>query len=331
MYLLRSNKEYIFSMTMKKILTFSFAVSLCLVFNFVYGIEPAEKKTEFAGEFFGAPVPIGNYYFVKGVITVFGSRFGPQPQTAQELEDCVWDGLLLSYEAFRRNITVKQEEVENEIAKIIKEEKVEFDWKKDKDSYAQWVKKRVNEPVELFENQIRHLIQLEKLRKEVMDGIKPEVGEEEAYQEFLNEYNTLGIELMQFDELKAAQDFYQKAEKNSRFWDKEKDKRPKDFKRPGFVALEFLMEMWKLPKDVVYKMMQMEIGSIYPPTPIYKGYGVFKVLEKRPADETKYPQLKQSYFEQIKMKKKYAGFNNWLKVLKQSANIKTNISPQGKQ
>lgn len=315
---------------MKKILIFCFLVFLCFSFNSVYGADPAKKKTEFAGEFFGAPVPIGNYYFVKGVITVFGNRFGAQPQTAQELEDSVWDNLLLSYEAFRRNITVSQEEVENEIAKIIKEERAGFDLKKEKDAYAQWVKKRVNEPAELFENQIRHLIQLEKLRKEVMDGINPNVSAEEAYQKFLNEYNTLGIELVQFDELKAVRDFYQKAEKNSQFWGKEKDKRPKDFKRPGFVALEFLMEMWKLPKDAVYKMMQMEIGSIYPPTPIYKGYGVFKVLEKKPADETKYPQLKQSYFEKIRMKKKYEGFNNWFKALKQSANIKMSVSYQGK-
>lgn len=316
---------------MKKTITFCLLVPLCFILNFVYGAGQPKEKTEFAGEFFGAPVPIGNYYFVKSVITVFGNRFGAQPQTAQELEDCVWDGLLLSYEAFRRNIAVSQEEIENEIAKIIKDEKAEFDWKKDRDAYVQWVKKRVNEPVELFENQIRHLIQLEKLRKEAMDGINPEVSEEEAYQEFLNEYNTLGIELVQFDELKGARDFYQKTEKNSRFWDKEKEKRPKDFKRPGFVALEFLMEMWKLPKDAVYKMMQMEIGIIYPPTSIYKGYGVFKILEKRPADETKYPQLKQSYFEQIKMKKKYDGFNSWLKDLKQSANIKMSISYQGKQ
>lgn len=316
---------------MKKIITFYALILLCLVFNSVYGAEQPKENAGFAGEFFGAPVPIGNYYFVKGVITVFGNRFGLQPQTAQEWEDCVWDGLLLSYEAFRRNINASREEVENEITKIIKDEKAGFDWRKENDAYAQWVKKRVNEPVELFENQISYLTQLEKLRKEVMDGIKPQVSAEEAYQEFLNEYNTLGIELVQFDELKDARDFYQKAEKDLRFWDKEKERRPKDFKRPGFVALEFLMEMWKLPKEAVYKMMQMEIGSIYPPVPIYKGYGVFKILEKRPADETKYPQLKQSYFEQIRIKKKYEGFNNWLKALKQSANIKTNINYQGRQ
>ena len=307
---------------MKKITAFCILVSLCFIFNFVYGAEQVKEKTEFAGEFFGAPVPIGNYYFVKGVIMVFGNRFGSQPQTAQELEDCVWDGLLLSYEAFRRNITVSQEEVENEIAKIIKEEKVEFDWKKERDAYTQWVKKRANEPVEVFENQIRHLIQLERLRKEVMESIKPEVTEEEAYQKFLNEYNTLGIELLQFDELKDAEKFYKKSKKGPKSWEAEKAKRPKDFKRPGFVALEFLMEMWKLPKDAVYQMMQMEIGQIYPPTPIYKGYGVFKILEKRPAEEAGYPQLKNYYYEKIRAIKKYEGFNEWIKNLKKEADIK---------
>ena len=82
------------------------------------------------------------------------------------------------------------------------------------------------------------------------------------------------------------------------------------------------MNMWGLPKDAVYKMMQIEIGEFYPPVPIYKGYGVFRVLEKRPADESVYPQLKDSYYEQIKMKKKYEGLNEWVKNLKQEAMIK---------
>jgi hypothetical protein len=148
------------------------------------------------------------------------------------------------------------------------------------------------------------------------------VTEEEAHQEFLNEYNTLGIELVQFDEKKDAADFYRHAQEDPKFWEEEKNKRPQDFKRPGFVALEFLMDMWKLPKDAVYKMMEMEIGQIYPPTSIYKGLGVFKVLEKRPADLSQYSQLKESYYQQIKMKKKYEGFNDWLKNLKKEAKIK---------
>jgi hypothetical protein len=291
--------------------------------------EPQPQKTqtkaeqEFAGEFFGMPVPMSNYYFIKSAIIVFGNQWGAQPTTSEELENCIWDNLLLSYEAFRRGITVKQDEVDTEISKMLQAEKVAFDWKQERQAYAKWVKDKTNGSVELFQSQIEHLIQLKKLRQQVLDSIVTTANDEEAYQEFLNEYNTLSVELVQFDELKNAEEFFKKVKTNPRIWEKEKNKRPKDFKRPGFVALEFLMDIWKLPKDAVYKMMQMKVGDIYPPQTIYKGYGVFKVLQQRPADESQYPKLKESYHDQIRMKKKYDSLNDeWFKNLKKEANIK---------
>lgn len=283
-----------------------------------------EKKDapEYIGEIFSAPVPINNYYFVKGALMVFGNYWGPQPQTPQELEDCVWNDLVLSYEAFSRNIIVKQQDVEAEITKTLSAEKADFDWKKDLGAYAKKIREITNEPLELFENQIRHLLQLRELRRQVMDGIKPVVDDKEAYQEFLNEFNTLSVELTQFDELIDAEVFYKKVKKSPKLWDKEKKRRPEDFKRPGFVSLEFLMDMWKFQKDDAYAMMQMETGSFYRPAPIYKGYGVFRILEIRPADEKKYAQSKNSYYEQIRAKKKYIGLNSWIKDLKRQANIR---------
>ncbi len=285
---------------------------------------PGEPRYVAAGEFFGIRVPVSNYYVVKGALLVFGNKWGPQPATPEELEGCVWTDLVLSYEAFRRTVTVTQEELDEEIAKIVKDEKVAFDWKKDKDAYKKWVKDKTTEPVDLFENQLRHLIQIKKLREQVMEGIHPTVTDEEAFQEYLDEYNTLGIELVQLDDLKAAEEFCKKAKAEPKFWDEERGKRPKDFRRPGFVSLEFLMAMWKLPRDAAYKMMKMEIGDIYPPAPIYKGYGVFKVLEKRPADESKYPAQKDFYHKKIEMRKKYEEMQEWVKKLKEEAEIKVN-------
>lgn len=101
-----------------------------------------------------------------------------------------------------------------------------------------------------------------------------------------------------------------------------KEKRRSSFKRPGFVCLEFLMDMWKLPERAVYDMIEMDIGSIYPPTPIYRGYGVFKVLKIRRAEKEEFPKRRESYYQQIRMKKKHVGFNGWLKELRKEANIK---------
>ncbi|MEI6631305.1 MAG: hypothetical protein WCL25_01665 [bacterium] len=300
---------------------------LALLFLFCAGLfNPSYaqegQKQAFAGELFGNPVPLGNYYFVKSAIMVFGNRWGANPKTPEEIEDCVWNDLLLSFQAFQMNVVVGDDEVEQEITKMLDNEKAGFSWKKDNTAYANWVKTKTGETTELFENQIKHLIQLQKLRKQVMDGLSPEVSEQEAHQEFLNEQNNLSLELIEFEKLKDAEEFYKKAKSDPKFWENEKSMRPKDFKLPGFVTLEFLIDIWKIPKDAAFDMMTKKIGDIYAARPIYKGFGVFKILEQKPAKEADYPAQKNSYYEQIRSRKKYAEFDEWLRDLKQKANIK---------
>ncbi len=286
----------------------------------VQAVEEAAPKT--AGEFFGMPVPADNYYFVKSVIYVFGNKFGAHPKTAQEFEDAAWDNLLLSFEAFRRGIEVTREELEKEVTKIIESEKVTFDWLKDKDAYEKWLKDRVNENSQLFENQIKHLIQVQKLYDKVREEADPFVSDDETHRAFLNENSSLGLELIQFDKKEDALVFYDNAKKDPSFWDKEDKKRPKDFKRPGTVSLQFLIDFWKIPDEAMHKMVKMKKGDIYNPEPIYKGWGVFKILETGPADEAKYKEVKDKYFEKVKLGKKYEAQAEWFKKLKEMAKIK---------
>ena len=283
---------------------------------------PAGKE-ELIGEFSGwnAPVSFNNYYFVKGTIMVFGTRWGAPPQNEQELEDRVWEQLVLSYEAFRQGIQVDDKELDEEMDKMLKAEKLAFDWRKDKTAFGAWVKDKTRENPETFSFQLRHLIQLEKLRKKMLDGFKPEVSEEEARNEFINEYNTIELELKQFDQLKDAETFYQKM-RDPKLWEQEAKKDPKFFQHPGFVSFEFLINMWKIPKPDLYKMLKMEIDSIYPPIPVYKGFGVVRILKKRPADPAEFTKVKDSYFKQVEMLKKYDLLNDWLKKLKDQAGIK---------
>ena len=290
-----------------------------------------DKLEDFAGEFagWGVKVPAGNYNFVKGAVVVFGNRWGAQAQTAEELEGQVWEQLVLSYEAFNRNIQVDEKKVEEEIGKIMKEEKADFDWQKDQEKYNQWIKERTRSTPELFKNHLRHLMQLDELRKTVLDTFKPEVSEQEAKDEFINEYNTIELELLQFDALEEAQSFYKKA-KNAKAWEKEVKKAsakdPKFAKHPGFVSFEFLINMWKIPKDDLYKMLGMDIDSIYPPVPIYKGYGIFRILKKRPADPAEFPKMRDAYIKQVESLKKYEQLQAWITKLKEDA--KVNIFPK---
>ncbi len=289
----------------------------------------AGQKNEYIGEFSGwqTQVPWSNYHFIKSAIMVFGTKWGATPQTEQELEDRVWEQLALSYEAFRREVKVEDKELDEEIEKLTKNEKAAFDWKKDKEAYAAWVKDKTRESVELFQNQLRHLIQLEKLRKQVLDSFKPEVSEEEAKSEFINEYNSIELELKQFDQLKDAEDFYRKM-KDPKSWEKESKIDPKFSQHPGFVSFEFLINIWKIPKYDLYKMLEMDIDSIYPPVPVYKGYGVMRILKKRPADPAEFPKVRDSYFKQVEMIKKYEELGVWLKKLKEDAGIKIYPVPE---
>ncbi|MFH1459656.1 MAG: hypothetical protein ABIG64_04715 [Candidatus Omnitrophota bacterium] len=453
---------------------------LVLVFVFGFGIvsllaQVADNltQTDLAGELFSTPVPMNNYYFAKQAVVTFGAKWRGIPQTREELEDMVWQELVFSFEAYRRAIEASEDEVDAEIEKILTANKVDFSWRTDKEKFQNWTKDTLRCTIESFKNQMAHLVKLEKLRNEVLDSINPEVTEEEAYQKFLNEYNTLLVELREFvdideaekfyqaalkevtekdqeqliwqdliysDEVfkrkieisdeefdktisfllrdkearfkwqedaetytawvkenfdlslddfqililqlrtvdklieeiflgnqpqveisqyqnlldesisinqayerfieerqvpdqnifkfktfNEAEDFYEKINRVAGFWEEEKRKQPKEFKQPGFTALDFLINMWGFRQVDADKMIDKEIGSYYPPAPIYKGYGVFKILKIRKADKSEYPERKDSYFEKMKSIKKYQGFQDWAIALKDKANIKVYI------
>lgn len=313
---------------MNKIIIPFCILSILLPLAVTRGQETKEENKEVAGEIFGTPVPIGNYYFAKRTLMVFGTKWGLEPATAQQLEDAVWDNLLLSFEAYRRNIEVSDQELEEEITKTLGSEKLDFNWKENKEAYEGWLKNKLNEDSQLFGNQLKYLIQIKKLRQLILDGISPGVTEEEALQKFIDEYNTLDTELAQFENEKDAQEFYKKIKSNKGFWEKQAKDNPKLFRNPGFVSTEFLMDMWKYPKDDVHKMMQAKPGTINPPMPIYGGkFGIARVLKVRQALRSEFPKLRESYFEKIKMQKKHNGLDEWFKKFKEEANIKVYLKP----
>jgi len=59
--------------------------------------QAAQKpQEEIAGEFFGVPVPMSNYYFAMRVAAMFGTPWGGIPQNYEQLEERTWTDLLLS-------------------------------------------------------------------------------------------------------------------------------------------------------------------------------------------------------------------------------------------
>jgi len=316
---------------MKKVIVLF--VLILIAGSFLFVKTATSQTQDIAGTFFGKPVSRANYMVILRAVLSFQTPWGGIPRDREQAEKRVWDDLILSYEAHRRQITVGKKELEEKITETLKGNDVSFNWKESPQEYEKWVKDTLNAPVELFENQMRHLVQIKKLRDQIFDSINPSVTEEEAFQEFLNEQNSLSVALAEFDTLEEAQQFYEQVKNDPDAWEKaaKKDREsiPEDrmFRKPGFVALEFLIEMWKFPRKAVFDMIEMEIGEIYPPEPIYEGYGVFKILDVRRADESNFSKRKESYFKQLRSRKKYNGFKDWLSNLRKNADIQIYIEP----
>jgi hypothetical protein len=80
--------------------------------------------------------------------------------------------------------------------------------------------------------------------------------------------------------------------------------------------------MWGFDRQAAYDMMKKDVGTVYPPAPIYKGYGVFKILKQRAADPAEFSSRKGDYIEKVKQIKKYDGFTTWLRDLQAKASLK---------
>ena len=305
---------------LKTVLIFFLAAFACL--NQAQAEEKPVKEIEVIGEFFGQPVPAQNYVFVKSVLLAFAQRWGLSPGSEEQLDAYVWDYLLLSYEAFQNNIVANPEEINAEIESILKKNNAHFDWKKDKGAYGKWVKEKTNQAPEVFENQVRFMLEIDKLRQQVTDTVLVRASDEEAYRQFRDEHNLLSIEIAGFLKEEDSLGFYEKVKQSSKAWEEEKKKYPDSFKRYELTALNLLMSELGVDRDTFYKMLELENGNIYQPLAISQGFGVFKILNKKLAQEAEYGKLKYEYFEKIKEQKRNQGFLDWFGQVKQKAKIK---------
>ncbi len=277
------------------------------------------ERPKVAGRIFGVDVSMDNYLFARAAGAVFGGSWGRQAKTPEELEEGTWEDLILSYEAFRRGVEVPQEKVDEEIGKLLKAEQATFDWKQDRQAFEDWVQERLGESVVLFENQLKHLIQLKMLRDEVREGFDPEVTEKEALAKYITEYNSLELQLVRFDSLEEAEAYFAKVKKRPKIWtrDFKRNKENKDYiKTTGFVSFEWLMDAWKIPRKDLDAMLEEEVGAFYGPTPLYKGYAVHKVLKKRPAVPEEFDEKKlEQYLKRVRTIKQFKELQKWQEQL----------------
>lgn len=281
---------------------FIFSLAILGALNWALAQEKPVQEIQVIGEFFGQPIPAQNYFFVKSVLLSFGNRLGLNPQNEEELDGYVWDYLLLSYEAFLNNIVASAEEISAETKQLLKE--------------------KTNHTTAVFENQVRFIVEVGKLRQSIINNFSVTASDEEALAQFQDEHNCLSLEIAGFLKEEDAAGFFEKVKQDPKLWEEQKGKYPDSFKLYTLADLNLLMSELGINRDVLYKMLEVESGGIYPPLQIVRGFAVFKILNKKLAQEAEYAKLKYRYLEQIKERKRNQGFEEWLGRVKQKAKIK---------
>jgi len=272
-----------------------------------------------AGRIFDRPVPVANYYFAKRVLYTFPRPWEENLEPAVR-ERAIWEALILHYESFRRNITVTDEELEKRINSVLKAQKQTFTRAGDPAAYAQWVKTTLNEDVELFENQMRYLYQVDKLRDDVRRSLPVSVTDDELQQEFLNEQHHVGGDMVTFDSRDEAQTFYNTV-KTPKAWEAMKKKGARTIRPVSLMTLEAYMDLWSIPKDQMYAFHALPIGAIGEPMPFGKQWCVYRLLEKRTGDLAEFPAQRDAYVQQVTAKKQYDALKVWIEDLKRSAKL----------
>ena len=300
----------------------------CSIF-FPQAGEPEQIGSGVVGEAFGNQVTAKEFLYYYKTASIF-TRSGDKEKKEGERSDEerrqeAWQNLIFAKEAKSLGIKVEKEESESEIKRLLAEKDVEYGGEK----YNLWVRLNFNEDVRTFEDRIEDLLRINKLTQMKMN---PEVTvtEEEMKEKYLNQYNSFESEYILFTSKQEAKDFAQKCKKNPRLWKETYDaKKPLGQKGASWINImsqEALIDLWKIPKEDVYRILESNEGDFIAAKNYY-GDVVFRLLFKRKADLKEYDEKKQEYYRKmLTQSKKYKITKDYFEDLLKRANYRDYIA-----
>ncbi len=284
----------------KRILSVLPVVGLFLISGFnSFSLAQAERiSTGAVGEAFGRPVTGEEFtYYYKTALIFTRTGKAAEERTEEEVVQEAWQNLIFLHEAKDIGIAIGQDELEKEIKRLLSEKDIEYE----SDDYHIWVVTQLKEGADIFEQRIKDLLTINKFMQ-VKTNPEISVTEEEMEQKFLNQYNSFESEYIKFDNQEDAQKFLEKVKSNPRFWkDTYDEKKPLGQKGSSWInimSLEALIDLWKIPKEDAYRILDFDEGSFIA-AKFYYGDAVFRLLYKRRADVTKYNDKKKQYYKDL--------------------------------
>ena len=145
-----------------------------------------KKEGRLAGEVFGKGVSFQEFDGFYRASQIFS--FSDEPLDDPEaIKQHAWQSVIFSREALRRKIRVTDEEVRDEIKRLLAAQKIE---NPTPEEYRRWLSATLRETPQEFEGQVREILRIKKLIRSVdSEPVEPPT-EEEARKKFLEENRT---------------------------------------------------------------------------------------------------------------------------------------------
>jgi len=212
--------------------------------------------------------------------------------------------------------------LKKELERLMGEKDIKYGTKE----YALWVVQNFNEDPPTFDRRIEDLLLVNKLVKMKMD---PEVTvtEEECKEKFLNQYNSFESEYIMFEDQKKAQEFAGSVKENPKLWKETFDKKKAEAGQKGaawinIMSLEALIDLWKIPKEDAYRVLNGNRGDFIVGENYY-GDCVFRLLFNKKADLKEYNEKKKQYYmNMLTQSKKYKIAKDYFEDLFKRAALK---------
>lgn len=284
------------------------------------------SDSEVIGEAFGQGVTKQEFMYYYKTAQLF-TRMGEQDEerTEEDRRYEAWQNLIFLKEAKSEGVVIGREELRAELERLLSEKNIEYGT----ENYRLWLIGQFGEGPEIFEKRIEDLLLVNKFIQ-IKNDPQVSVTEEEMEQKFRNQYSSFESEYIRFESQEEAEEFLEKVQEDPRLWrDTFVEKRELGQKGSAWInmmSLEALIDLWKIPKDDAYCILNHDKGS-FVVAKFYYGDAVFRLLNKKEADMEKYDEKKkEEYREGIPKSKKYRLKKAYFDDLKERADFRDYIS-----
>jgi hypothetical protein len=279
-----------------------------------------QKEGRVAGNVFGKDVSFQEFDSFYRANQIF-SYSEKKPESAEVLKQQTWQSIIFAREAKRRKMEVTDDEVRKEILRLLEQQKIENPTPQ---VYEAWLKSALRESPQEFEKQIRELLRIQKLLKEINNAPtgKTPPSAEEAKKRFTLEKNELSAEYLKFTTAEEAKKF-RDGIKSPEDWKKQTEQMEGAVETSGMAPLSAWINQLKVPEEKAFELHKLGKDKISDPVPMGESFAVLHILDRRFADEENYEkEHKEKFMNDLVEQQKYERFVTWTLDLLKQADLK---------